>query len=117
VSTADPARRELALEVVDVHRRYGAFEALRGVSFAVPSGEVFALLGVNGAGKTSVLEVVEGLAAADGGSVRILGADPVTERARVRPHLGVLLQSSGLPGDLGRGPSGWTPVSHGVWVM
>ena len=70
MSTADPARRELALEVVDVHRRYGAFEALRGVSFAVPSGEVFALLGVNGAGKTSVLEVVEGLAAADGGSVR-----------------------------------------------
>ena len=98
--TADPAHPDPAVEVVGVHRRYGDFEAVRGVSFAVRPGEVLALLGVNGAGKTSVLEVVEGLAAADGGSVRILGADPVTERSRVRPHLGVLLQSSGLPGDL-----------------
>ncbi|WP_218938544.1 ABC transporter ATP-binding protein [Modestobacter altitudinis] len=94
------AQRDLAVEVVDLHRRYGSFEAVRGVSFAVRSGEVLALLGVNGAGKTSVLEVVEGLASAHGGSVRILGVDPVTERSRVRPHLGVLLQSSGLPGDL-----------------
>jgi len=100
VLTSDSAHRDPAVEVVDLRRRYGAFEAVRGVSFAVRPGEVFALLGVNGAGKTSVLEVVEGLAHADGGSVRILGADPVTERSRVRPHLGVLLQSSGLPGDL-----------------
>jgi ABC-2 type transport system ATP-binding protein len=100
VLTADPAHGDVAVEVVDLHRRYGAFEAVRGVSFTVRPGEVFALLGVNGAGKTSVLEVVEGLARADGGSVRILGADPVTQRSRVRPHLGVLLQSSGLPGDL-----------------
>ncbi|WP_138735988.1 ABC transporter ATP-binding protein [Modestobacter excelsi] len=99
---SDPAStsRDLAVEVVDLHRRYGGFEAVRGVSFAARSGEVFALLGVNGAGKTSVLEVAEGLASADGGSVRVLGSDPVSERARVRPHLGVLLQSSGLPGDL-----------------
>src|SRR3954453_18854022 len=100
VPTPQSADRDLAVEVVDLHGRYGTFEAVRGVSFAVRPGEVFALLGVNGAGKTSVLEVVEGLVRADGGSVRILGADPVTERARVRPHLGVLLQSSGLPGDL-----------------
>jgi ABC-2 type transport system ATP-binding protein len=100
VLTAHPAHGDVAVEVVDLHRRYGAFEAVRGVSFTVRPGEVFALLGVNGAGKTSVLEVVEGLARADGGSVRILGADPVTQRSRVRPHLGVLLQSSGLPGDL-----------------
>jgi len=100
MSTADPTDRGHAVEVVDLHRRYGSFEAVRGVSFQVQQGEVLALLGVNGAGKTSVLEVVEGLARADRGSVRILGADPVTERARVRPHLGVLLQSSGLPGDL-----------------
>jgi ABC-2 type transport system ATP-binding protein len=100
VLTADPAHRDLAVEVVDLHRRYGAFEAVRGVSFAVRPGEVFALLGVNGAGKTSALEVVEGLARADGGSVRVLGADPVAQRSQVRPHLGVLLQAGGLPGDL-----------------
>ncbi len=94
-STATPA-----VEVVDLRRSYGDFEAVRGISFEVQPGEVFALLGVNGAGKTSALEVLEGLAAPDGGTVRVLGADPIAERARVRPHLGVLLQASGLPGDL-----------------
>jgi ABC-2 type transport system ATP-binding protein len=86
--------------VADLRRRYGSFEAVRGVSFDVRAGEVLALLGVNGAGKTSVLEVVEGLAAPDGGSVRVLGSDPVLQRSRARRDLGVLLQSSGLPGDL-----------------
>jgi ABC-2 type transport system ATP-binding protein len=89
-----------AVEVVDLRRRYGDFEAVRGVSFDVRPGEVFALLGVNGAGKTSALEVLEGLAPASDGSVRVLGHDPRRERAAVRRHLGVLLQVSGLPGDL-----------------
>ncbi|SDF28719.1 ABC-2 type transport system ATP-binding protein [Blastococcus fimeti] len=89
-----------AIEVVDLQRRYGSFEAVRGISFEVHPGEVFALLGVNGAGKTSALEVLEGLAPPDGGSVRVLGGDPRRDHAAVRPHLGVLLQSSGLPGDL-----------------
>ena len=95
-----PPVGDAAVEVVDLRRRYGTFEAVRGISFEVRPGEVFALLGVNGAGKTSALEVLEGLAPADGGSVRILGHDPVAGRARIRPHLGVLLQESGLPGDL-----------------
>jgi ABC-type multidrug transport system ATPase subunit len=89
-----------AVEVADLRRRYGAFEAVRGISFEVSSGEVLALLGVNGAGKTSALEVLEGLASASGGTVRVLGHDPQRERAAVRRHLGVLLQHSGLPGDL-----------------
>ncbi|HET6391725.1 MAG TPA: ABC transporter ATP-binding protein [Blastococcus sp.] len=89
-----------AVEVADLHRSYGSFEAVRGISFEVHPGEVFALLGVNGAGKTSALEVVEGLAAPDGGSVQVLGGDPRRDHAAVRPYLGVLLQSSGLPGDL-----------------
>jgi ABC-type multidrug transport system ATPase subunit len=85
-----------AVEVTDLRRRYGDVEAVRGISFEVRPGEVFALLGVNGAGKTSALEVLP----AAGGTVRVLGADPLAERAAVRPHLGVLLQSSGLPADL-----------------
>jgi ABC-2 type transport system ATP-binding protein len=89
-----------AVEVIDLRRRYGSFEAVRGISFAVQPGEVLALLGVNGAGKTSALEVVEGLFPADGGTVRILGRDPLRERAAVRRHLGVVLQNAGLPGDL-----------------
>jgi ABC-2 type transport system ATP-binding protein len=89
-----------ALEVIGLERRYGDFHAVRGISFEVRPGEVFALLGVNGAGKTSALEVLEGLAPPSGGTVRILGHDPHSDRAAVRRHLGVLLQHSGLPGDL-----------------
>jgi ABC-2 type transport system ATP-binding protein len=102
VQTAVPADSP-AVEVVGLRRRYGSFEAVRGISLEVHAGEVLALLGVNGAGKTSALEVVEGLAPADGGTVRILGRDPLHERATVRRHLGVLLQDGGLPGDLTAG--------------
>jgi ABC-2 type transport system ATP-binding protein len=92
VASAPPA-----VEVVDLRRRYGDFEAVRGVSFEVRTGEVFALLGVNGAGKTSALEVLEGLAPASEGSVRVLGADPRRERAAVRPHLGCCCRPAGCP--------------------
>ena len=95
-----PTAAAPAIEVVGLERRYGDFHAVRGISFEVQAGEVFALLGVNGAGKTSALEVLEGLAAPSGGSVRVLGHDPRRDRAVVRRHLGVLLQHSGLPGDL-----------------
>jgi ABC-2 type transport system ATP-binding protein len=98
--TAPSASAAAAVEVIDLRRRYGGFEAVRGISFSVRPGELLALLGVNGAGKTSALEVVEGLARPDGGTVRILGRDPVRERAAVRRHLGVVLQHAGLPGDL-----------------
>jgi ABC-2 type transport system ATP-binding protein len=96
----NPTGAAPAIEVVGLERRYGDFSAVRGISFEVHPAEVFALLGVNGAGKTSALEVLEGLAAPSGGSVRILGHDPWRHRAAVRRHLGVLLQHSGLPGDL-----------------
>ena len=96
----DPTGPAPAIEVVGLERRYGDFHAVRGISFEVHPAEVFALLGVNGAGKTSALEVLEGLAAPSGGTVRMLGHDPRRDRAAVRRHLGVLLQHSGLPGDL-----------------
>ncbi|GAA3387256.1 ABC transporter ATP-binding protein [Cryptosporangium minutisporangium] len=90
-----------AVEVSDLRRRYrGGFEAVRGVSFTVRPGELVALLGTNGAGKTSTMEVIEGLAEPSGGSVRVLGKDPIRDRTTVRPHVGIMLQSSGMPGDL-----------------
>ncbi|GGM30374.1 ABC transporter ATP-binding protein [Dactylosporangium sucinum] len=88
------------IEVYGLSRRYGDFSAVRDVSFSVERGELFALLGTNGAGKTSTLELVEGLARPSGGTVRILGHDPVARRSRVRPRTGVMLQDAGFPGDL-----------------
>ncbi|CAM5539641.1 hypothetical protein SHIRM173S_08166 [Streptomyces hirsutus] len=65
---------EQVIEVTDLRRVYtGGFEAVRGVSFSARRGEVFALLGTNGAGKTSTVELLEGLAAPTGGQVRIFG--------------------------------------------
>ncbi|MET8452432.1 ABC transporter ATP-binding protein [Streptomyces sp. NPDC005209] len=92
---------EHVIEVTDLRRVYGGgFEAVRGIGFSVTRGEVFALLGTNGAGKTSTVELLEGLAPPSGGRVRVLGHDPFLERAAVRPRTGVMLQEGGFPSDL-----------------
>ncbi|WP_127131359.1 ABC transporter ATP-binding protein [Georgenia sp. SYP-B2076] len=87
-----------------LRRSYGTgrdtFEAVRGVDLHVRRGELFALLGTNGAGKTSLLEVVEGIAPAGGGRVEVFGLDPYRERRRVRPRTGIMLQEAGFPSDL-----------------
>ena len=93
------------ITVQNLHRRYGSargrgFDAVRGVSFSVRRGEVFALLGTNGAGKTSTLEVIEGLALPTAGTVRVLGHDPYRARRLVRPRIGIMLQDGGFPADL-----------------
>ncbi|HJC85386.1 MAG TPA: ABC transporter ATP-binding protein [Candidatus Corynebacterium faecigallinarum] len=80
--------------------RKDAFTAVKDVSFEVYPGEVYGLLGTNGAGKTSLLEIVEGLAPPTNGTVTVLGGDPVGDRARIRPELGIMLQSGGLPKEL-----------------
>ncbi|GAB3312258.1 ATP-binding cassette domain-containing protein [Epidermidibacterium keratini] len=93
-----------AIAVTDLRRRYGdakrGFEAVKGISFEVHPGELFALLGTNGAGKTSALEVAEGLAKPTGGQVRVLGHDPYADRRAVRSRTGIMLQQGGLPDDL-----------------
>ncbi|WP_328426447.1 ABC transporter ATP-binding protein [Streptomyces sp. NBC_00443] len=92
---------EHVIEVTDLRRVYGGgFEAVRGITFSVDRGEVFALLGTNGAGKTSTVELLEGLARPAAGRVRVLGHDPHTERDVVRPRTGVMLQEGGFPSEL-----------------
>ncbi|GAA3411271.1 ABC transporter ATP-binding protein [Streptosporangium vulgare] len=88
------------IEVGGLRQAYGDFEAVRGVSFTVPRGELFALLGTNGAGKTTTVEVLEGFRAPTGGSVRVLGLDPVGQRGKLRPRVGIMLQEGGFLGDL-----------------
>ena len=85
-----------ALEVSDLVVRYGDVTAVDGVSFAASEGEVVALLGPNGAGKTSTIEALEGYRRPTGGSVRVLGLDPVTDAAAVVRRIGVMLQSGGV---------------------
>lgn len=97
----DTNEDERVIEVTDLRRVYGGgFEAVRGISFSVRRGEVFALLGTNGAGKTSTVELLEGLARPAAGRVRVLGSDPYVERAVVRPRTGVMLQEGGFPSEL-----------------
>nr|WP_197088521.1 ABC transporter ATP-binding protein [Corynebacterium occultum] len=85
-------------------RTYGKgkqrYTAVKDSTFQVRRGEVYGLLGTNGAGKTSTLEVIEGLAEPSVGQVEILGLDPVKDRALLRPELGIMLQSGGLPSQL-----------------
>ncbi|WP_375486080.1 ABC transporter ATP-binding protein [uncultured Jatrophihabitans sp.] len=93
-----------AITARGLRRTYGrgrdAFEAVRGIDLDVGDGQIFALLGTNGAGKTSTLDLLEGLTTPDAGQVQVLGLDPRRERRRVRPQVGIMLQSGGLPGEL-----------------
>ncbi|MEU4685835.1 ABC transporter ATP-binding protein [Streptomyces xinghaiensis] len=88
--------------VIDVDRlnlKYGGFHAVKDLSFQVEKGELYALLGTNGAGKTSTLETVEGHRTANSGTVRVFGRSPRDRRA-VRSRIGIMLQESGFSPDL-----------------
>jgi ABC-2 type transport system ATP-binding protein len=79
-------------------KRYGAATAVAGARLAAQRGAVTAVLGPNGAGKTTTIECCEGLRRPDGGTVRVLGLDPVRDAGELRPRVGVMLQDGGLPG-------------------
>ncbi|MBV9380134.1 MAG: ABC transporter ATP-binding protein [Streptosporangiaceae bacterium] len=78
-------------------KRYGQLTAVDGLSLTARGGEITAILGPNGAGKTTTIEICEGYRRADGGTVRVLGLDPARDGRRLRPRVGVMLQSGGIP--------------------
>jgi len=82
----------LAVEAVDVARRFGSVQALAGVSLAVEEGEFFGLLGPNGAGKTTLISILAGLTRADAGKARILGHDVASDYRAARRALGLVPQ-------------------------
>jgi ABC-2 type transport system ATP-binding protein len=90
----DPATH--AIEVAELEKRYGRTRAVDGITLAIAPGEVFGLLGPNGAGKTTTVEILEGYRRADAGAVSVLGHDPWTDGAALRPRIGVMLQQGGL---------------------
>src|SRR4029077_8709848 len=85
-----------AIEVRDLRKRYGEFEAVRGIDITVARGEVFALLGPNGAGKTTTVEILEGYRARSEGEVSVLGEDPARRSLTLRRRIGIVLQSGGI---------------------
>jgi ABC-2 type transport system ATP-binding protein len=91
VGSADPA-----ISVTALRKSYGSTRAVDELDFEVGAGEVFGLLGPNGAGKTTTVEILEGYRRPDSGAVRVLGLDPVRDGRRLRPQIGVMLQSGGL---------------------
>jgi ABC-2 type transport system ATP-binding protein len=99
------ATTTVVIEAKDVRRVYKAkggdqYEAVRGVSLSVHAGELFALLGTNGSGKTSLMEVLEGHVLPSAGSCSVLGMDPYRQRGTLRQRLGIVLQDGSLQGDL-----------------
>ena len=96
--TADDAGPAIRLD--RVAKRYGATEALASVSLDVRRGEMFGLIGPDGAGKTTAIRVIGGLLHADAGVVQVLGRDPVREHRRTTERVGYLSQRFSLYGDL-----------------
>jgi ABC-2 type transport system ATP-binding protein len=91
---ATAAGAEPVITVRGLAKRYGEFEAVRGIDLEVGRGEIFAFLGPNGAGKTTTVEILEGFRRRSGGEVRVLGLDPEHADAAWRNQVGVVLQES-----------------------
>ncbi len=85
-----------AIEVRGLSKRYGEYEAVRGIDITVARGEVFGLLGPNGAGKTTTIEILEGYRARTAGTVTVLGHDPAKRSLELRKQIGIVLQSGGI---------------------
>lgn len=83
-----------SLEVKDLYKRYGEFEAVQGVSFRVRQGACFGILGPNGAGKTSLLGMIEGVTPITSGSISLFGLDVATQLRQIQPRVGVQLQQN-----------------------
>ncbi len=87
----------LAVEITSLVKRYGRVTAVNGLTLRARRAAVTAILGPNGAGKTTTIEICEGYRRPDGGVVRVLGLDPARDARQLRPQVGVMLQSGGIP--------------------
>jgi ABC-2 type transport system ATP-binding protein len=83
-----------------VTKRYGATTALKELSLTVGRGEMFGLIGPDGAGKTTTIRLICGLLRADAGAIRVLGFDPLREHRKLTASVGYLSQRFSLYGDL-----------------
>lgn len=88
------------IEVINLRKRYGLIEALKGISFSVGKGEIVGFLGPNGAGKSTTIRILSGIIPADSGEAKVCGVDLAEEEGEVRRHIGYLAENNPLPDDL-----------------
>jgi ABC-2 type transport system ATP-binding protein len=88
--------QQTIISVKNLVKKYGNYEAVKGISFDVMEGEIFGLLGPNGAGKSSTLEIIETLREKTSGQVMVAGMDLDKEPANIKKVIGVQLQTSGF---------------------
>jgi ABC-2 type transport system ATP-binding protein len=93
-------KQSAAVEVVNLSKRFGDFIAVDGVSFAIPSGEIFGLLGPNGAGKTTTMRMLCGILLPSSGEGHVLGYDITTQAEEIKKHIGYMSQRFSLYNDL-----------------
>jgi ABC-2 type transport system ATP-binding protein len=96
----EPVQAEAVLEAVGIERRFGTVVALAGVDLRLNPGQLYGLVGPDGAGKTTLIRILVGLIAPDKGRVRLAGHDPLREQRAVRGELGYMPQAYSLYGDL-----------------
>lgn len=89
-----------AIEVSGLTKKYGRVEALRDADLSVRKGEVFGLVGPNGAGKTTLIKALVGALRPTGGEARVMGLNPIKDRAELRRRIGYMPQSPALYEDL-----------------
>jgi ABC-2 type transport system ATP-binding protein len=83
------------IQVKDLRKTYGSFEAVKGISFEVKEGEIFGLLGPNGAGKSTTLEIIETLRTKTSGEIKVNGFSLDDQPTEIKKVIGVQLQASG----------------------
>lgn len=108
-SSPDQLAPDVVVSLQGLTKRYGEHTAVDHLSLNVRRGEIFGILGTNGAGKTTSVECAQGLRRPTTGSVRVLGLDPITERSALAGRVGSQLQDSNLPDRL--------RVREAVWLF
>ncbi|MEM7646714.1 MAG: ABC transporter ATP-binding protein [Pseudomonadota bacterium] len=90
----------IAIEIQQLSKRYGSFQALKGLDLSVPQGQCVGLLGSNGAGKSTTIRMIIGQLKASSGSIRVLGLDPSTQSKKVHEIIGYIPDSQSLYDEL-----------------
>ena len=88
------------LEIMDLRKKYGNFQALDGLSMTIEKGELFGFVGSNGAGKTTTIKIITGLLQPDSGSIVIDGMDGIGDRRHLKQKMGYVPDSFGVYDNL-----------------